>query len=180
MAQAANPGLVSTNVVEMDGTTKEAKTPLGSGGSTSIGSKGSVSDAKKKAAQLALSSVGQTNPTGWGQSGECIVAVQNWLNGAGIRFTPGSPHSGYTQSGAVQVAWSDVQVGDVVQYENTLNPDAWLDGVHTVLVVGVKDNAVQIVESNNPAGSGYVSTTTGWTPSPYKANFRAVVWRFPG
>ena len=64
--------------------------------------------------------------------------------------------------------------------ENALSPDAWLDGVHTVLVVGVNGSSVQIVESNNPAGSGYVSTTTGWTPSPYAANFRAVVWRFPG
>jgi peptidoglycan hydrolase CwlO-like protein len=185
-AQAANPGLTKTNVVESDGTTNQSSSaPVseapasGSGNASSIGS-GKVSDAKKKAAQIALNSVGQTNPTGWGQSGECIVAVQNWLNAAGIRFTPGGPHSGYTQSGAVQVSWSDVQVGDVVQYENALSPDAWLDGVHTVLVVGVKGDQVQIVESNNPAGSGYVSTTTGWTPSPYAANFRAVVWRFPG
>lgn len=181
-AQAANPGLVRTNVVENNGTTTAPTTPVSetpTGNTNSIGS-GKVSEAKKKAAQIALSSVGQTNPTGWGQSGECIVAVQNWLNAAGIRFTPGGPHSGYTQSGAVQVSWSDVQVGDVVQYENALSPDSWLDGVHTVLVVGVKGDQVQIVESNNPAGSGYVSTTTGWTPSPYAANFRAVVWRFPG
>ncbi|MDA9471295.1 coiled-coil domain-containing protein [Enterococcus sp. 5H] len=183
-AQAANPGLVRTNVVNTDGTTKEAEHSTSQNnnntGSSSIGGNGEVSAAKKKAAQIALNSVGQTNPTGWGQSGECIVAVQNWLNAAGIRFTPGGPHSGYTQSGAVQVSWSDVQVGDVVQYENSLSPDAWMDGVHTVLVVGVNGNSVQIVESNNPAGSGYVSTTTGWTPSPYAANFRAVVWRFPG
>ncbi|ALS02143.1 lipase [Enterococcus silesiacus] len=186
-AQAANPGLVKTNVVQENGTTQETQNapvsekPAGkpSGGGSSIGT-GGVSDAKKKAAQIALNAVGQTNPTGWGQSGECIVAVQNWLNAAGVRFSPGGPHSGYTQSGAVQVAWSDVQVGDVVQYENALSPDAWLDGVHTVLVVGVNGSSVQIVESNNPAGSGYVSTTTGWTPSPYAANFRAVVWRFPG
>lgn len=184
-AQAANPGLVRTNVVNTDGTTKEAEHSTSqnnnnTGSGSSIGGSGEVSAAKKKAAQIALNSVGQTNPTGWGQSGECIVAVQNWLNAAGIRFTPGGPHSGYTQSGAVQVSWSDVQVGDVVQYENSLSPDAWMDGVHTVLVVGVNGNSVQIVESNNPAGSGYVSTTTGWTPSPYAANFRAVVWRFPG
>ncbi|MEI5994243.1 coiled-coil domain-containing protein [Candidatus Enterococcus mansonii] len=183
-AQAANPGLVKTNVVGADGTTTEGsvtpeKPAQKPGGGSSIGT-GGVSEAKKRAAQIALNAVGQTNPTGWGQSGECIVAVQNWLNAAGVRFTPGGPHSGYTQSGAVQVSWSDVQVGDVVQYENALNPDAWLDGVHTVLVVGVNGSQVQIVESNNPAGSGYVSTTTGWTPSPYAANFRAVVWRFPG
>lgn len=179
-AQAANPGLVQTNVVDTDGTTKTAVTPNAPSGGTSIGGNYKVSAAKKQAAQNALNSVGQTNPTGWGQSGECIVAVQNWLNSAGIRFYAGGPHSGYTQSGAVQVSWSDVQVGDVVQYENALSPDSWLDGVHTVLVVGVDGGSVQIVESNNPAGSGYVSTTTGWTPSPYAANFRAVVWRFPG
>lgn len=185
-AQAANPGLTQTNLVEENGTTSRtaaAPTPGknngNNGGGSSIGT-GGVSEAKKRAAQIALNSVGQTNPTGWGQSGECIVAVQNWLNAAGVRFSPGGPHSGYTQSGAVQVSWSDVQVGDVVQYENSLSPDAWLDGVHTVLVVGVNGSSVQIVESNNPAGSGYVSTTTGWTPSPYAANFRAVVWRFPG
>lgn len=185
-AQAANPGLAKTNVVEENGTTSTTpaaptpETPSGNtGGGSSIGT-GGVSEAKKRAAQIALNAVGQTNPTGWGQSGECIVAVQNWLNAAGVRFSPGGPHSGYTQSGAVQVSWSDVQVGDVVQYENALSPDAWLDGVHTVLVVGVNGSSVQIVESNNPAGSGYVSTTTGWTPSPYAANFRAVVWRFPG
>ncbi|WP_347564882.1 peptidoglycan DL-endopeptidase CwlO [Enterococcus sp. DIV0212c] len=189
-AQAANPGLAKTNVVEENGTTnttpaapvpeKTVEKPSGNtGGGSSIGT-GGVSEAKKRAAQIALNAVGQTNPTGWGQSGECIVAVQNWLNAAGVRFSPGGPHSGYTQSGAVQVSWSDVQVGDVVQYENALSPDAWLDGVHTVLVVGVNGSSVQIVESNNPAGSGYVSTTTGWTPSPYAANFRAVVWRFPG
>lgn len=189
-AQAANPGLTQTNLVEENGTTNRtsaAPTPEktvgnsngNTGGGSSIGT-GGVSEAKKKAAQIALNAVGQTNPTGWGQSGECIVAVQNWLNAAGVRFSPGGPHSGYTQSGAVQVSWSDVQVGDVVQYENALSPDAWLDGVHTVLVVGVNGSSVQIVESNNPAGSGYVSTTTGWTPSPYAANFRAVVWRFPG
>lgn len=186
-AQAANPGLVKTNLIEDDGTTNEtpvapvAEKPSDSNtGGSSIGNNGNVSAAKKRAAQIALSAVGQTNPTGWGQSGECIVAVQNWLNAAGVRFSPGGPHSGYTQSGAVEVSWSDVQVGDVVQYENSLSPDAWLDGVHTVLVVGVNGSSVQIVESNNPAGSGYVSTTTGWTPSPYAANFRAVVWRFPG
>jgi peptidoglycan hydrolase CwlO-like protein len=185
-AQAANPGLAKTNVVNQDGTTQSADTPVptpatnnNSGNSSSIGN-GGVSAKKKKAAQIALSAVGQTNPTGWGQSGECIVAVQNWLNAAGITFRPGGPHSGYTQSGAVQVSWSDVQVGDVVQYENAMSPDSWLDGVHTVLVVGVNGSTVQIVESNNPAGSGYVSTTTGWTPSPYAAGFRAVVWRFPG
>ncbi|MTD40144.1 CHAP domain-containing protein [Erwinia sp. CPCC 100877] len=186
---AENPGLAKTNVVNQDGTTQTAEIPVqtpsnndnnnDSGNSSSIGN-GGVSAKKKKAAQIALSAVGQTNPTGWGQSGECIVAVQNWLNAAGITFSPGGPHSGYTQSGAVQVSWSDVQVGDVVQYENAMSPDSWLDGVHTVLVVGVNGSTVQIVESNNPAGSGYVSTTTGWTPSPYAVGFRAVVWRFPG
>lgn len=184
-AQASNPGLLSMNVVGLDGLTTKAdlvisqSTTNGGSNTTSIGGMDKVSQAKQKAAKRALNSVGQTNPTGWGKSGECIVAVQNWLNASGIRFIAGGPHSGYVNSGAKQVAWSDVQVGDVVQYENSFSPDAWLDGVHTVLVVGVDDGKVQIVESNNPAGSGYVSTTTGWTPKPYVTNFRAVVWRFP-
>lgn len=184
-AQAANPGLLSMNVVGSDGLTTKADIVMSqsatSSGSntTSIGGLDQVSQAKQKAAKRALNSVGQTNPTGWGKSGECIVAVQNWLNASGIRFVAGGPHSGYVSSGAKQVSWSEVQVGDVVQYENSFSPDAWLDGVHTVLVVGVDGKNVQIVESNNPAGSGYVSTTTGWTPQPYVTNFRAVVWRFP-
>lgn len=176
-AQAENPTAVQTNIVSENGTTTSGTT---SGGGTSIGGDATVSAKKKLAAEIALNSVGQRNPTGWGQSGECIVAVQNWLNAAGIKFVAGGPHSGYVSSGAVQVSWSDVQVGDVVQYENSISPDSWLTGVHTVLVVGVNGSSVQIVESNNPAGSGYVSTTVGWTPSPYVANFRAVVWRFPG
>lgn len=173
----------TTNVIETDGTTKKQTVPTtgdNKSNETSIGGDGQVSEAKKTAAKAALADVGNTYPTGWGAQGECLVSVRRWLNAGGISFAVGGPHSGYTASGAVEVPWSSVQVGDVVQYENTLSPDAWLTGVHTVFVVGVNNGSVQIVESNNPGGSGYVSTTTGWIPSPYMANFRAVVWRFPG
>lgn len=173
----------TTNVIETNGTTSKQTVPSTGGNKsneTSIGGDGQVSEAKKTAAKAALADVGNTYPTGWGAQGECIVSVRRWLNAGGISFAVGGPHSGYTASGAVEIPWSSVQVGDVVQYENTLSPDAWLTGVHTVLVVGVNNGSVQIVEANNPGGSGYVSTTTGWVPSPYMANFRAVVWRFPG
>ena len=173
----------TTNVVETDGRTSKETVPStggSKGNETSIGGNGQVSGAKKTAANAALADVGNTYSTGWGAPGECLVSVRRWLNAGGISFAVGGPHSGYTASGAVEVPWSSVQVGDVVQYENALSPDAWLTGVHTVLVVGVNNGSVQIVEANNPGGSGHVSTTTGWVPSPYAANFRAVVWRFPG
>lgn len=149
-----------------------------SGGGTSIGS-GSVSNAKKTAASAALADIGNSYPTGWNQPGECLVSVRRWLNAGGINFAFGGVHSGYTNSGATEVSWNNVQVGDVIQYESIYSPDAWIGGVHTVLVVGVNGGTVQIVEANNPGGSGYVSTTTGWAPAP-PAGFRAVVWRFPG
>ena len=173
----------TTNVIETNGTTSKQTVPSTGGNKsneTSIGGDGKVSEAKKTAAKAALADVGNTYPTGWGAQGECLVSVRRWLNAGGISFAVGGPHSGYTASGAVEVPWSSVQVGDVVQYENSLSPDAWLTGVHTVMIVGINNGAVQIVEANNPANSGYVSTTTGWVPSPYMANFRAVVWRFPG
>ncbi len=53
----------------------------------------------------------------------------------------------------------------------------WIGGVHTVLVTGVSGGSVQIVEANNPGGSGYVSSNSNWSPAP-PAGFRAVVWRF--
>jgi peptidoglycan hydrolase CwlO-like protein len=140
---------------------------------------GGVTSAKQAAVNAALADVGNSYGTGWNQQGECLVSVRRWLAAGGINFGYGGPHSGYTASGATQVSWGNVQPGDVVQYENAYSPDAWVGGVHTVLVVAVNGGSVQIVEANNPGGSGYVSTTSGWTPAP-PAGFRAVVWRFPG
>lgn len=141
---------------------------------------GDVSGSKQAAIKAAIADIGNSYPTGWGQQGECIVSVRRWLNAGNIHFAVGGPHSGYTASGAREVSWSNVQPGDVVQYENMYSPDGWMSGVHTLLVVGVNgDGTAQIVEANNPAGSGYVSMNTRWAPRP-PAAFRAVVWRFPG
>ena len=57
-----------------------------------------------------------------------------------------------------------MQPGDVVQYESAYSPDSWIGGVHTVLVTGVSGGSVQIVEANNPGGSGYVSSNSNWSP----------------
>ncbi|MHC5217475.1 coiled-coil domain-containing protein [Enterococcus sp. LJL128] len=191
LAQEILASTPTTNVVEEDGTTTEIDTPPvqennsnnnagNSNNDTSIpGSAGEVSKAKQAAISAALNDVGNSYPTGWGAQGECLVSVRRWLNAGGINFAVGDPHSGYVASGATQVSWGQVQPGDVVQYENIFTPSGWIGGVHTVLVVGVENGVVQIVEANNPGGSGFVSTTKGWAPAP-PSSFRAVVWRFPG
>ncbi len=171
------------NVIEEDGTTTAVDTPSGgvsNGTDVSIPeSAGEVSAAKQAAISAALADVGNSYPTGWGAQGECLVSVRRWLNAGGINFAVGGPHSGYVASGAKQVSLSEIKPGDVIQYENIYTPEGWIGGVHTVLIVGVSNGTLHIVEANNPGGSGYVSTTKGWTPAP-PANFRAVVWRFPG
>ncbi|MBL1224319.1 coiled-coil domain-containing protein [Enterococcus sp. BWR-S5] len=171
------------NVIEEDGTTTAVDTPSGgvsNGTDVSIPeSAGEVSAAKQAAISAALADVGNSYPTGWGAQGECLVSVRRWLNAGGINFAVGGPHSGYVASGAKQVSLSEIKPGDVIQYENIYTPEGWIGGVHTVLIVGVSNGTLHIVEANNPGGSGYVSTTKGWMPAP-PANFRAVVWRFPG
>ncbi|EGO8522551.1 CHAP domain-containing protein [Enterococcus faecalis] len=140
---------------------------------------GGVTSGKQAAINAALADVGNSYATGWNQPGECLVSVRRWLAAGGINFGYGGPNSGYVASGATQVSWSNVQPGDVVQYESAYSPDSWIGGVHTVLVTGVSGGSVQIVEANNPGGSGYVSSNSNWSPAP-PAGFRAVVWRFPG
>lgn len=150
-----------------------ASSPPSSGGDNS------ATGWKKKAIELAYADVGKTYPTGWNAEGECIKAVQRWINNGGGRFGVGGVRSGYVNSGAKEVSKSEVQAGDVMQYENIVNPDAFGAGVHTLLITGVNsDGSFKIVESNNPAGSGFVSATENWTPRP-PANFRTVYWRFP-
>ncbi|WP_423253372.1 PcsB-like coiled-coil domain-containing protein [Melissococcus plutonius] len=156
-----------------------AHTPTHNNSGNGSAATGGVSSAKRAAVNAALADVGNSYQTGWNQPGECLVSVRRWLTAGGINFGFGGVHSGYTGSGATEVSWSNVQPGDVVQYENTYSPDGWIGGVHTLLVVAVNGGSVQIVEANNPGGSGYVSTTYGWNPAP-PAGFRAVVWRFPG
>lgn len=134
---------------------------------------------KKKAIELAYADVGKIFPTGWNAEGECIKAVQRWINSGGGHFGVGGVRSGYLDSGAKEVSKNEVQAGDVMQYESITNPDSFSTGVHTLLITGVNsDGTFKIVESNNPGGSGLVSATENWTPRP-PANFRTVYWRFP-
>lgn len=135
---------------------------------------------KKAAIENARRDIGQSFPTGWGQRGECIVAVQGWINGAKAgTFIPGDVRSGYLGSGAKEVPWNQAQSGDVVQYENLGDPDLFATGVHTMLVESVnKDGTINVIESNNPGGSGLVGARQGLTNTA-PSGWRAVVWRFP-
>nr|WP_255499095.1 CHAP domain-containing protein [Leucobacter sp. cx-169] len=129
------------------------------------------------AVRAALSEVGSSRPTGWSQSGECIMSAQRWIRaGGGAWRGGGDPVSNY--AGATRLDPSDAQPGDVIQYEYAASPTMWVTGVHTLLVVGVNDDGtLHIVESNNPFGSGLVTETASWEPDP-PAGFQAVVWRF--
>lgn len=125
----------------------------------------------------ALSEVGTSRATGWGQPGECLPSVQRWVRaGGGNWIGGGNPVSNYV--GATRVTLAEVEPGDVIQYEYITSPTSWVTGVHTILIIGVNDDGTfSIVESNNPAGSGYVSANTSWTPKP-PPGFEAAVWRF--
>lgn len=134
---------------------------------------------KKKAIENAQKDVGQVFPTGWGQRGECIVAVQGWINSAKPgTFLPGGVRTGYVQSGAVEVPWNQAKAGDVIQYENTSSPDLFATGVHTMLVESTNaDGTINVIESNNPGGSGLVGKRNNLTNSA-PAGWRSVVWHF--
>lgn len=125
----------------------------------------------------ALSEVGTSRATGWGQAGECIVSVQRWIRaGGGVWTGGGDPVSNYT--GATRLPLTEAAAGDVIQYEFLSSPTSWASGIHTVLITGVNDDgSFSIVESNNPAGSGLVTANENWLPAP-PAGFEAVVWRF--
>lgn len=125
----------------------------------------------------AKSEVGTSRPTGWSQPGECIMSAQRWIKAGGGAWTGGgTPVSNYAN--ATRLLIGDAQPGDIVQYEHIESPDSWVSGVHTVLITGVNDDGTfQIVESNNPGGSGLVSEDDHWTPKPPEG-FQAVVWRF--
>ncbi len=125
----------------------------------------------------ATAEIGTSRATGWGQPGECIVSAQRWIQAGGGAWTGGGdPVSNY--NGALRLSLSNVQRGDIIQYENLAFPTSWVSGVHTVLVTDVnEDGTLSIIESNNPGGSGLVSANDSWTPSP-PAGFQAVVWRF--
>lgn len=125
----------------------------------------------------ATAELGTSRATGWGAAGECIVSAQRWIRAGGGSWTGGGdPVSNYV--GALRLAPTEAQAGDVIQYEHLQFPTSWVSGVHTVLVTGVNDDGTyRIIESNNPTGSGYVQEDTSWVPAP-PAGFQAVAWRF--
>ncbi|WP_254259638.1 CHAP domain-containing protein [Leucobacter chinensis] len=121
--------------------------------------------------------VGTSRPTGWSQPGECIISAKRWVHAGGGQWTgSGTPVSNYV--GAARLTLDMVEPGDIIQYENLQAPNAWVMGVHTVLVTEVNDDGTfTIIESNNPYGSGLVTKKENWTPIP-PAGFQAVPWRF--
>ena len=125
----------------------------------------------------ATSEIGTSRATGWGAPGECIVSAQRWIRAGGGAWTGGGdPVANY--AGAVRLAPTEAQAGDIIQYEHLQFPTSWVSGVHTVLITGVNDDGTyQIIESNVPTGSGYVQAKESWTPNP-PAGFQAVAWRF--
>lgn len=126
---------------------------------------------------LAYSEVGTSRATGYNQEGECIMSVRRWVRHGGAPWTGGgTPRGNYFN--ATEHPVSEALPGDVIQFIHIGSPDSWLPGIHTVLVVGVnEDGTLGIVESNNPGGSGYVSSNDNWTPTP-PAGFQAVAFRF--
>lgn len=129
------------------------------------------------AIEAAEEEVGTSRPTGWSQPGECIMSAQRWIKaGGGAWNGSGNPVSNY--EGATRLTIDDAQPGDIVQYEHLTSPTSWVTGVHTLMITGVNDDGTfEIIESNNPGGSGLVSKDDHWTPKPPEG-FQAVVWRF--
>lgn len=133
----------------------------------------------KRALELAVSEVGTSRATGFGAPGECVVSVRRWINSAGGHFASSAGVVGnYQQSGALRVTDGSLRPGDVVQYEHQGFPNAWLDGVHTYMVLAVNaDGTHDIVESNVPYGSGRVGIRKNQRLQA-PLGFAPVVWRF--
>ncbi|MBC9937627.1 MULTISPECIES: CHAP domain-containing protein [unclassified Leucobacter] len=131
----------------------------------------------EQAIAQATAEIGTSRPTGWSQPGECIMSAQRWIRAGGGNWSGGgNPVSNYVT--ATRIAYDAVQPGDIVQYEYSSDPTAWVTGVHTVLITGVNgDGTFSIIESNNPGGSGLVQAQSNWTPEP-PAGFNAAFWRF--
>lgn len=127
---------------------------------------------------LAETEIGTSRPTGWAMQGECIMSTQRWVNADGGGTWSGSGSVLDNYANATRLPFELVQPGDIIQYENIIAPEAWVTGVHTVMVVAVNENGtLDIIQSNAPAGSGLVSKVTNWLPDP-PFGFQAVVWRF--
>lgn len=125
----------------------------------------------------AYAEVGTARPTGWAAAGECIESARRWVNAGGGGWTgSGSVLDNY--AGATRHSVGEAVSGDVIQYHLVGAEGAWAAGVHTVLVTGVNaDGSLRIVESNNPGGSGLVTSSDSWLPQP-PPGFVASVWRF--
>lgn len=130
-----------------------------------------------KTVEAAQSEVGKSFPTGWNNPGECLVAANRWIKaGGGNWYGAGTPIGNY--AGAKEVEYKNAAPGDIIQYLSPTDPAAWVQGVHTVLVVkNNEDGTLQIIEANNPGGSGYVSANKKWTPKP-PAGTEFKVFRF--
>jgi uncharacterized protein YukE len=116
----------------------------------------------------------------WNQPGQCMVAVQTWVNAAGGHFVGagnGGPLDAYANSHAQSVPLSEVQPGDVLQRVSTADPNSW-NSVHTVLVTAVHANgSVNFIQTNaeNASRPNQMTTVTErqnvdlkagpWTPS---------------
>ncbi|MDR0846746.1 MAG: hypothetical protein LBN08_04475 [Lactobacillales bacterium] len=136
---------------------------------------GGISARKMQVINAALSEIGTSRPTGWNQPGECFCSVRRWLQAGGYYLGFAGPVSSY--SAATEITIYQVQPGDVMQYA-PIGADVWATGVHTVLVIGLNSNGTyQIVEANNPSGSGYVVRNNNWYPHP-RAGFSTRVFRF--
>ena len=126
---------------------------------------------------LAYSEVGTSRATGWNGEGECIMSVKRWVTSGGANWIGGGTPTG-NYAGAAPHEVSEALPGDIIQYVLSESPDSWAEGIHTVLVTGVNgDGTFRIVESNNPGGSGYVSSNDNWIPMP-PPGFYAAAFRF--
>lgn len=119
-----------------------------------------------KTIQTAQSEIGKSFPTGWNQPGECLVAAKRWIRaGGGNWYGSGTPSGNYV--GTKEVEYKNAAPGDIIQYLSPTDPASWVSGVHTVLVAKNNgDGTLQIIEANNPGGSGFVSENKKWTPKP--------------
>lgn len=129
-------------------------------------------------ADAGLAELGTSRPTGWNQPGECIKSVQRWVAAAGGYFAGGGIISGYSNSGAQEVALGSAVKGDVIQYTNGTGNDQDWSHAHTMVVITNHGNGrFDVVQSNSPAGSGLVTRADNMVPAPV-AGWVSRVWRF--
>ena len=114
--------------------------------------------------------------TGWSAPGECIMSTRRWVSEAGGQVGAGGNASSY-QGVASEVPGDQAARGDVIQYVDPNAPDAFNDGVHTVVVVGRnEDGSLQIIERNFDLNGG-IRRVDAWEPKP-PAGWEARVYRY--